>query len=52
MCLTVNRLSDSGNDIIVHWVPGHRDINGNELTDSQAKGAPNERWGLILKISP
>ena len=26
----VNYLSDSGNDIIVHLVPGHRDTEGNE----------------------
>ena len=48
----VNRLSDSGNDIIVHWVPEHRYIDSNERADSQAKEAANEWWGLILKISP
>ena len=48
----VNHLSDSGNDIIVHWVPENRDIDGNELADSLAKDAANEWWGLILKISP
>ena len=31
-------MSDSGNDIIVHWVPGHRDIEGNVIADRQAMG--------------
>ena len=43
----VNCFSDSGNDIIVHWVPGHRDIEGNELADSQAKKLLIKCWGLV-----
>ena len=31
-------MSDSGNDIIVHWMPGHRGIEGNVLADRQAMG--------------
>ena len=38
----VNCFSDSGNDIIVHSVPGHRNMEGNELADCQAKEAANE----------
>ena len=47
-----NKVCGGYNDIIVHWVLEHRDIDGNELPDSQAKEAANEWWGLILKISP
>ena len=45
----VNCLSDSGNGIIVHWVPGHRDIEGNELADRQAKEAANEMVGADIE---
>ena len=38
-------MSDKGNIILVHWVPGHRDIEGNELADQQAKEAANEMVG-------
>ena len=48
----VNCLADSGNDIIVHWVPGHRDIEGNELADSQAKEAANEMVGADIEEFP
>ena len=47
-----NRWSDSGNDIIVHWVPGHRDIDRNELADSQAKEAANEMVGADIEDFP
>ena len=49
---SVNCLSDSGNDIIVHWVPGHRDIEGNELADCQAKEAANEMVGADTEDFP
>ena len=48
----VNCLSDSENDIIVHWVPGHRDIEGNELADSQAKEAANQMVGADTEDFP
>ena len=41
----VAKLSDRGNSIVVQWVPGHRDIEGNELADLQAKEAANEMVG-------
>ena len=41
----VTKLSDRGNILLVHWVPGHRDIEGNELADQQAKEAANEMVG-------
>ena len=49
---SVNCLSDGGNDIIVHWVPGHRDIEGNELADCQAKEAANEMVGTDTEDFP
>ena len=49
---SVNCLSDSGNDITVHWVPGHRDIEGNELADCQAKEAANEMVGADTEDFP
>ena len=44
---SVNCLSDSGNDIIVH-----RDIEGNELADCQAKEAANEMVGADTEDFP
>ena len=41
----VTKLSGRGNSIVVHWVPGHRDKEGNELADLQAKEAANEMVG-------
>ena len=41
----VTKLSDRGNILLVHWVPGHRDIEGNELADQQATEAANEMVG-------
>ena len=47
----VTNLPDRGNIISVHWVPGHRDIEGNELADMQAKEAANEIVGQTPKTS-
>ena len=33
----------------MHWVPGHRDIEGNELADQQAEEAANEMVGADPK---
>ena len=32
-------LEDKDHDLIVHWIPGHKDLKGNELADSLAKNA-------------
>ena len=41
----LGRLSDKDNVIEVHWVPGHKNIEGNELADIQAKEAAKEMIG-------
>ncbi|XP_052778268.1 uncharacterized protein LOC128215593 [Mya arenaria] len=33
----VTSLEDNGNTLHVHWIPGHKNIEGNELADKQAK---------------
>ena len=33
------RLRNLGTTVSVHWIPGHADIEGNELVDLVAKGA-------------
>ena len=33
----IAQLKDSGNRINLHWIPGHKGFQGNELVDSLAK---------------
>ena len=40
------------NEIKVHWVPGHKEIERNELADQQAKQAAMEMSGSDVKFSP
>ena len=37
-----SKICGKGNEVKVHWVPGHKDIEGNELADCQAKEAAEE----------
>ena len=38
----ITQIGEKGNKIHVHWVPGHKDILGNELEDQQAKAGTEE----------
>ena len=38
----ITQIGEKGNKIHVHWVPGHKDILGNELADQQAKAGAEE----------
>ena len=38
----ITQIAEKGNKILVHWVPGYRDIMGNDLADQQAKAGAEE----------
>ena len=46
----INQISEKGNKINVHWVPGHKDILGNELADQQAKAGAKEMVGNTEQV--
>ena len=48
----LNKIRERQNEIKVHWVPGHKKIEGNELADRQAKQAAIEMSGLDVKVPP
>ena len=39
---SMSKICEKGNAVKVHWVPGHKDIEGNELADRQPKAAATE----------
>ncbi|KAK2718723.1 hypothetical protein QYM36_005901 [Artemia franciscana] len=36
---TISKLIDEGSSVVLHWIPGHRGIEGNEAADQEAKDA-------------
>ena len=48
----MSKICGRRNEVKVHWVPGHKDIEGNELADGQAKEAVEEMSGLDVQILP
>ena len=38
----MSKICEKVNEDKVHWVPGHKDIEGNELADRQAKAVATE----------
>ncbi|KAK2706843.1 hypothetical protein QYM36_014771 [Artemia franciscana] len=38
-CETISKLIDEGSSVVLHWIPGHRGIEGNEAADQEAKDA-------------
>ena len=48
----LSKIRERQNEIKVHWVPGHKEIEGNELADQQAKQAAIEMSGSDVKVPP
>ena len=49
---SMSKICERGNEVKVHWVPGHKDIEGNELADRQAKEAAAEKSAPGIPILP
>ena len=49
---SISKINEKGNEIKVHWVPGHKDIEGNEIADRQAKEAAREMSAPDIPILP
>ena len=49
---SLGKIQERNNKIIVHWVPGHKEIEGNELADKQAKGAASEMCKPDIPVEP
>ena len=48
----MSKIRKRQNEIKVHWVPGHKEIEGNELADQQAKQAAIEMSGSDVNVPP
>ena len=48
----LSKIREWQNEIKVHWVPGYKEIKGNELTDEQAKQTAIEMSGSDVKVPP
>ena len=48
----LSKIRERQNEIKVHWVPGHKEIEGNELADQQAKQAAIEMSGSDVIVPP
>ena len=46
------KIHERKNKIEVHWVPGHKEIEGNELADEQAKKAASEMSKPDVTVEP
>ena len=49
---SMSKICERGNEVKVHWVPGHKDIEGNELADRQAKAAAAEMSAPDIQVTP
>ena len=48
----LSKIRERQNAINVHWVPGHKEIEGNELADQQAKQAAIEMSASDVNVHP
>ena len=49
---SLGKIHERKNKIDVHWVPGHKEIKGNELADEQAKEAASEMSKPDVTVEP
>ena len=49
---SMSKICGRGNEVKAHWVPGHKDIEDNELVDRQAKEVAEEMSGLDVQTLP
>ena len=49
---SISKINENGNEIKVHWVPGHKEIERNEIADRQAKEAAREMSAPDIPILP
>ena len=48
----MSKIRERQNETKVHLVPGHKEIEGNELVDKQAKQAAIDMSGSDVKVPP